>query len=93
MIKLYTLLHLLQLYILSWFLFLFLMYVPFVLATVNPDKDGQRGPDEEDRKIHQGNAGSSAISPFSQFCLTNLRGFCLNITHIALKASIFRKYP
>ncbi len=25
------------------------MYVPFVLATVVPDDDGQRGPDEEDR--------------------------------------------
>ena len=36
---------------------------------------------------------SSAITPFSQFCLTNLLGFCLNITHIAFKASIFRNYP
>jgi hypothetical protein len=36
---------------------------------------------------------SSAITPFSQFCLTNLLGFCLNITHIALKASIFRNCP
>ena len=35
---------------------------------------------------------SLAITPFSQFCLTNLLGFCLNITHIALKASIFRNY-
>ncbi len=33
------------------------MYAPFVLATVVPDDDGQRGPDEEDRKIHEGNAG------------------------------------
>ncbi len=46
---LYTLLYLLQLYILSYFIFLFLMYTPFVLATVVPDDDGQRGPDEEDR--------------------------------------------
>ena len=36
---------------------------------------------------------SSAITPFCQFCLTNLLGFCSNITHIALKASIFRNYP
>ncbi len=36
---------------------------------------------------------SSAITPFSQFCLTTLLGFCLNITHIALKALIFRNYP
>ena len=36
---------------------------------------------------------SSAITPFSQFCLTNLLGFCSNITHIALKASIFRRCP
>ncbi len=36
---------------------------------------------------------SWAITPFSQCCLTNLLGFCLNITHIALKASIFRNYP
>ena len=60
------LLHLLQLYILSYFIFLFLMYVPFVLATVVPDDDGQRGPDEEDRrdsKIHQGNAGKLGNYP------------------------------
>ena len=25
------------------------MHVPFVLATVVPNDDGQRGPDEEDR--------------------------------------------
>ncbi len=36
---------------------------------------------------------SSAITPFSQYCLTNLLGFCLNITHIALKASIFLTCP
>ena len=34
-----------------------------------------------------------SITPFSQFCLTNLLGFCLNITHIALKASIVRDCP
>lgn len=36
---------------------------------------------------------SWAITPFSLCCLTNSLGFCLNITHIALKASIFRNYP
>jgi hypothetical protein len=46
------------------------------------------------RKIHQGNAGKLGNYPIlSQFCLTNLLGFCLNFTHIALKASIFRNYP
>ena len=39
------------------------MYVPFVLATVVPGDDGQRGPDEEDRKIHQGNAGKLGNYP------------------------------
>ena len=48
MTTLFTLLHLLQLYILSYFIFLFLMYyVPFVLATVVPDDDGQRGHDDK----------------------------------------------
>ncbi len=42
---------------------MFLMYVPFDLATVVPDDDGQRGPDEEDRKIHQGNAGKLGNYP------------------------------
>ena len=39
------------------------MYVPFVLATVAPDDDGQRLPNEEDRKIHQGNAGKLGNYP------------------------------
>ena len=40
-----------------------------------------------------GQPANSAITPFCQFCLTNLLGFCLNITHIALKALIFRNCP
>ncbi len=36
---------------------------------------------------------SSAITPFCQFCLINLLGFCLNITHIALRAWTFRNCP
>ncbi len=44
-------------------------------------------------KSIRGTLASWAINPFSLFCLTNLLGFCLNITHIALKAWIFRYYP
>ena len=44
-------------------------------------------------KYIKGTLAGSAITPFSQYSLTNLLGFCLNITHIALKASIFRNCP
>jgi hypothetical protein len=45
------------------------------------------------RKIHQRNAGKLGNYPILSYCLTNLLGFCLNITHIALRASIFRNCP
>jgi hypothetical protein len=57
--------------------------------------EGSRGgmPPSITAKYIRETLASSTITPFSQFCLTNLLGFCLNITHIALKASIFRNCP
>ena len=47
------------------------------------------------RKIRHGNAGKLGTydMTFSQFCLTNLQGFCLSFMLIDLKASTFRTYP